>query len=154
MRDYSTSKRTAIRYWERRRIIYNLALIPPALVSYAFADTMNWVGDPHPTLYSFLLLSFALSAIGANICYTFAYVLEYFFASNNPISPWLRFGRTTAFVGGILLSMLLAFIGGAHIANMEYYEQFRHPPNSLSAYSCPHLFAFSSLSAFLCDSAV
>src|SRR5689334_15529953 len=119
MRDYSTFRGKAIRYWERRRIVYNLVLIPPALVSYAFADTMNWVGDPHPTLYRFIFVWFALSAIGANICYTFAYVLEFLFGSDDPTSPWLRSGRRTAFFGGILFAIVLAFVGGAHIAAME-----------------------------------
>jgi hypothetical protein len=125
MRDYATLRGKAIRYWELRRIIYNLALIPPALVAYVFTDTMNWVGDPHAMHYGFLFIWFALSAIGANICYSFAYVLEYFYASNNPISPWLRFGRRTAFLGGLLFAMLLALVGGYNIANMDYYVQFK-----------------------------
>jgi uncharacterized membrane protein YedE/YeeE len=127
MRDYSTFKGKAIRYWERRRFIYNLVLIPPAVVAYTFTDVMNYVGDPHPLPYSFLFLWFALCAIGANICYTFAYVLEFLFSSNNPVSPWLRFGRTTTFVGGLLFAMLLALAGGYNIANMAYYAQFKHP---------------------------
>jgi hypothetical protein len=38
------------------------------------------------------------SALGANIGYTFAYVLEFLFCSDAPESPRQRFGRTTAFV--------------------------------------------------------
>jgi hypothetical protein len=115
-----TLKKAAIKYWEGRRIVYNLALVLPALVGYAFTDTMNWVGDPHPTHYSFILPWFALSAVGANICYSFSYALEFFFGSNNPTSRWLRFGRTSAFVGGVLLAMMLALIGGWNIAQMEW----------------------------------
>jgi hypothetical protein len=131
MRDYITFRRTAIRYWERRRIIYNLALIPPALLAYLFTDTMNWVGDAHPILSWFLLFWFALSAIGANICYSFAYVLEFLFGSDDPTSRWLRFGRTTAFAGGILFAIILALIGGRNIAIMEYYEHFKHSAGQL-----------------------
>ena len=126
MRDFHAFRHTAVRYWERRRIIYNLALVPPALFSYMLTAGVAYVGDPHPTLYRFLLLWFALSAIGANLCYSFAYALEFLFGSDEPASRWLRSGRTTAFVGGLLFAMFLALIGGRNIALMEYYEQFKH----------------------------
>jgi uncharacterized membrane protein YedE/YeeE len=125
MRDFTTFRGRAIRYWERRRIFYNLALVPPAFFAYTFTDNMNWVGDPHPTIYRFLFFWFALSAIGANICYSFAYVLEFLFGSDDPASRWLRFGRKRAFVGGLLFAMLLALGGGYNIANMEYYQRFK-----------------------------
>jgi len=121
MRDCHAFKKTAIRYWERRRIIYNLALVLPALLGYAIADTFNWVGDAHETRYEFVLFWLGLSAFGANICYSFAYALEFFFG-DTPTSRW----RTGAFVGGVLLAMSLAFIGGRNIANMEYYQGVKH----------------------------
>jgi hypothetical protein len=120
MRDFLSFKRATIRYWERRRLIYNLALLLPAVFGYGFTDTMNWVGDAHTTHYSYILPWFALSALGANIWYTFAYVSEFLFGSDEPASRWLRYGRTTTFVGGVLFSMLLALIGGGNIANMEW----------------------------------
>ena len=125
MRDFHAFRHTAVRYWERRRIIYNLALVPPALFGYMLTAGTAYVGDPHPTLYRFLLLWFLLSAIGANVCYSFSYALEFLFGSDDPTSRWLRFGRTTAFAGGVLFGMFLALIGGRNIAMMEYYEQFK-----------------------------
>lgn len=126
MHDYHAFRKTAIRYWERRRIIYNLALVPPAFVGYAIADTFNYVGDPHATHYGFVVFWLAMSAFGANVCYSLAYALEFLFGSDKPTSRWLRFGRASAFVGGVLLAMLLALIGGRNIAGMEYYEGFKH----------------------------
>jgi hypothetical protein len=125
MRNYSTFRGKAIRYWESRRFVYNIALIPPALVAFIATDVMNYVGDPHPVVYPFLLLWFALCAVGANICYSFAYVLEFLFGSDVPTSHWLRFGRTTAFAGGVLFAIVLALVGGYNIANMAYYAQFK-----------------------------
>jgi hypothetical protein len=113
-------RRMAVRYWERRRIIYNLALVPAAFLGYAFADTLNWAGDAHPAHYGFVVFWLAMSAFGANICYSFAYALEFLFGSDRPTSRWLRFGRTSAFVGGVLFAMVLALIGGRNIADMEY----------------------------------
>jgi hypothetical protein len=37
MRDFPAFRASAIRYWEKRRIFYNLALILPALIGY-----MTW----------------------------------------------------------------------------------------------------------------
>jgi hypothetical protein len=125
MRDYHAFKHSSILYWERRRIIYNLALVPPAFFGYGLADTLNWVGNSHQTRYSIILLWFAMSAGGANICYSFCYALEFLFGSDAPTSRWQRYGRTTAFAGGVLFAMLLALIGGRNIADMEWSYGFK-----------------------------
>jgi hypothetical protein len=70
--------------------------------------------------YPYILTWLALSAVGANICYSFAYALEFFFGNDNPASAWLRFGRTSAFIGGVLFAMLLALIGGYNIAQLHW----------------------------------
>ena len=120
MRDYNAFKSSAVRYWERRRIVYNIALVPPAALAYLLTAGIMYVGDPH-TSYLFLVsLLFLLSALGANVCYSFAYALEFLFGSDDPGSRWLRFGRCSFFVGGILFGMGLAFIGGRNIAVMEF----------------------------------
>jgi hypothetical protein len=122
MHDFREFRRTAFKYWERRRIVYNLALVLPALVGYGLKDTFNWVGDPHETHYSYIALLFLLSAVGANVCYSFAYALEFVFGTADGKSRWLQFGRTTVFVGGVLLAMGLALVGGWNIAEMEWYH--------------------------------
>jgi len=100
--------------------VYNVALVLPGWFGFAFTDTINWVGDPH-TIHRFYVLAwFALSAVGANICYSFAYGLEFLFGSDDPTSYWLRFGRTSAFVAGILFAMLLALVGGYNIAQLHW----------------------------------
>ena len=125
MRDFQTFKRSAVRYWERRRIPYNLALLLPAFVGYGVTDTLNWVGDDHERLYAYIIPWFAASALGANVCYSLVYVLEFFFGSEDPASRWLRSGRTATFVFGLLLSMVLALVGGGNIAMMEWQHGFR-----------------------------
>jgi hypothetical protein len=126
MRDFQAFRKSAVRYWERRRIIYNVALVIPAFIGYALTDTLNWVGDPHRTHYEFVIPVLLLSAVGANICYSFSYALEFFFGSDDPISRWQRYGRTATFVFGVLFAMLLALIGGRNIADMEWHYGFRH----------------------------
>lgn len=121
MLDYQTFRRGALRYWEKRRLWYNLALILPTLLGYAPSEVSAAVGDP-PRLSSAAVFGlFALSALGANICYSFAYALEFIFATEDPTSRWLAFGRRFFFVAGVLFAMMLAFIGGRNIHIMEYY---------------------------------
>ena len=120
MEDFQAFRRSAIRYWERRRIVYNVALVLPALIGFAVTETVNWVGDPHELHYFFILTLLAVSAVGANICYSFAYGLEFLFASDNPNSRWLRFGRTSALIAGILFAMFLSLLGGYNIAQLHW----------------------------------
>ena len=130
MQDYHLFRKTAIRYWERRRLFYNLALIPPSFFGYMLAAGLLYVGDPPETQNAYVLFWLVMSAFGANVCYSFAYALEFLCGSDDPASRWLRFGRSTAFVGGVLFAMLLALIGGRNIAEMEFYQTVKHlgPP--------------------------
>ena len=121
MRDYHAFRHTAIRYWERRRIIFNLALMPPSFVAYMLSAGISaGVGDRECFGIGTAALLFFASAVGANVCYTFAYALEFLFGSDEPHSRWLRFGRTAAFVVGTLFAMSLALVVGRNIADMEY----------------------------------
>lgn len=123
MDDTQTFKTTAIRYWERRRIIYNLALLPPSLVGYGIMVGFNYPGEEPPIHGLYVSLMFALSALGANICYTFAYALEFLFGNADPSSGWIRGGRSAVFTSGILLGMVLALIGGRNIAMLDFYHR-------------------------------
>src|SRR5262245_14467652 len=65
---------------------------------------------------------FAAEVLGANICYSFAYALEFIFATEDRNSRWLRFGRPFVFVAGVLFSVILAFVGGRNISMIEYHS--------------------------------
>ena len=121
MNDYHAFRHAAIRYWERRRIVYNVALLPPSVLTYALAAAVSRAGDDYGWHRWYVLFLFLFSALGANICYTFAYALEFLFGSDDPASRWLRFGRSTVFASGLAFSALLAAIGGRNIALMEFY---------------------------------
>lgn len=121
MRDLRAYRNAAIRYWETRRLVYNALLALPAIVGYAAtAELPSAVGDPEHFGMGQVAWLFFLSALGANICYTFAYALEFHFGSDEPASRWLRCGRTCAFVVGTLIAMLLAFEGGRTIGLLQY----------------------------------
>ena len=121
MHDYHDFRHAAIRYWERRRAIYNVALLPPSALAYMLTAGVSRASDDYGWHPYRVLLLFLLSALGANICYTFAYALEFLFGSEDPASRWLRFGRSTAFASGLVFAVLLAAIAGRNIALMEFY---------------------------------
>jgi hypothetical protein len=89
MDDYQKFKKAGFRYWERRRIIYNLALMPPAFFGYragAFFSFPNDPPAPHDVSSAYMVFLFALAAVGANVCYSFAYALEFVFGGEDPNS--------------------------------------------------------------------
>ena len=121
MIDFKSYRRSAIRYWEWRRIFYNLALVPPAFIGFVVCGaTSAAAGDASILSMEEILVQFIMSAIGANICYTFAYVFEFLFGGNAPESRWPRWGRTVAFASGMFIAIMLAFFGGVNIAKMQY----------------------------------
>jgi hypothetical protein len=121
MLDYQSLRRSATRDWESRRLWYNLALVLPALLGYAPAELSAAVGDEQRMSSVGVAGLFVLSAVGANVCYTFAYALEFLFATDNPDAGWLNDGRWLCFVLGTLFAMMLAFIGGRNISFMQYH---------------------------------
>ena len=145
MRDFPTFRKTAVRYWEKRRVIYNLALVLPAFFGYFTATLLpGAVGDPSYIGPVVLLLLFVLAAIGANICYSFCYTLEFVLGTDDTDAVWLRYGRRTILIAGIILGVVLAFLGGRNIGILEY--QFR--PGPVNHVASPDG-AFSEMSVFV-----
>ena len=122
MLDYQSFRRGATRYWERRRLWYNLVLVLPALLGYAPSELSAAIGDQQRMGPIGVAGLFLLAAVGANVCYSFAYTLEFLFATDDPGARWFRIGRRLSFVAGTLFAMVLAFIGGRNIHIMEYYR--------------------------------
>lgn len=124
MNNYIAFRVSEIRYWEWRRIAFNLSLILPAALGYlAVGEISAAVGDRHNFGLLGLFVHVLVAACGANICYTFSYVLAFLCGSDEASSLWLRFGRRSVFVSGTLFAMLVAFVGGRTIALMQYAIQ-------------------------------
>lgn len=97
-RDYFTD---AIRFWEPRRIIYNLALAG-IVVAYFIAG--------YPASKGVLSIDFALGvfllAVGANICYCAAYLTDVFVQASGFREVWQR-ARWVLFVLGTLVAAII-----------------------------------------------
>ncbi len=92
----------AIRYWEPRRVAYNLILtsvvIAWVVVSWPhFRPAMRWES----------LVLMAVLAVWANICYCAAYVVDFPMQFSFFRQRWLRW-RWSLWVSGMLFATLLA----------------------------------------------
>jgi hypothetical protein len=94
----------AIRYWEPRRITYNLVLAAVVAVHAVVA----WLGpDPVPAITSDAVLSVFLLAVLANVAYCAAYIPDIPAQLSGFGSTWLRV-RIVVFLVGVAFAAILA----------------------------------------------
>ena len=94
----------AIRFWEPRRIIYNLVLA----VVVAIHAVLSWFGPgPVPEITSDPLLSLFLLAVLANVAYCAAYVPDIPAQLSGFRLQWLRV-RFAVFLVGLAFAAILA----------------------------------------------
>ena len=93
---------TAARFWEPRRILYNLILLGVCLV-WLIA---SW---PHfrPALHLVTLVPMTVLALFANFCYTAAYLVDMTLLNSNLRASWLSH-RWILWLVGTLFAILLA----------------------------------------------
>jgi len=104
LRDIMTD---AIRYWERRRLYYNLIL---ALIVVGMGLVI-WPQSLKLLEFSTLLWLFVLAAL-ANVCYTAAYIVDIGFQLSAYRAGWLRW-RLALWIFGTVLAAALTYIGMA-----------------------------------------
>jgi hypothetical protein len=92
----------AIRFWEPRRITYNLVLTAVTVVWFV----LDW-SHFHPGLDLQLLLALLALAGGANICYCAAYLVDIPLQYSSFRTAWRR-RRWWLWLAGVLLGVLLA----------------------------------------------
>jgi hypothetical protein len=92
----------ALRYWEPRRILYNLLLA---------AVVLGWAGAtwPHfrPALGVQMLLVLFVLAVLANVCYRGAYVIDIPLQLSSFAARWRRW-RWALWLTGMLFAAILA----------------------------------------------
>ena len=91
----------AIRYWEPRRILYNLLLA--VIVSFHFVQGLPF---SRSTLHFNSLLLLFLLAVLANVAYCAAYVPDVFAQMSGLRASWLRY-RWVLFVIGLAFAAVL-----------------------------------------------
>ena len=105
LREISTD---SIRYWERKRIWYNLFLIIPTALGYMLSlGVSSGIGDDVNTDVVKTLTQFFLCAVGANIAFSTAYLPDFFIQLSDFKETWKNY-RWCLFALGFLISFPLA----------------------------------------------
>ena len=94
----------AIKYWEPRRILYNVVLLTVVLLYFV-------IGLPHSKQLlnlNFVLLVFLL-AVMANVAYCAAYIVDVFAQSSGVREQWLKYRWVLLAVGILFASVLTRF---------------------------------------------
>jgi hypothetical protein len=91
----------AIRYWEPRRIAYNLLLAIIVVVHFVIGLPVSWA-----VLHFNTLLLLFVFAVLANVAYCAAYVPDVFAQMSSLRDTWLRF-RWAVFVVGLAFAGVL-----------------------------------------------
>jgi K+-sensing histidine kinase KdpD len=91
----------ALKYWEPRRVVYNVVL----LVVIFFYFALAWPASrPFLSINSFLMLF--ILAVLANVCYSTAYVVDIFVQLSSLRAFWLR-KRWLIFVLGTVFAAVI-----------------------------------------------
>jgi hypothetical protein len=120
---HADERKAAVRYWETRRLLYNLLLVPSALAGWFFRGVLSAsVGDHEKVGLVGIGLLFLGYCLAANICFSAVYALEFFFGSAEASTIWKTKGRLMIFLAGSVLGFVLAFFGGIQVATFEYAD--------------------------------
>lgn len=115
------ARKNAVKYWERRRWVYLAILVPPTLWAYLGASEFSAAIGDRKVISDFQVVClFAMCFVGANICYTFAYAVEFLFFLCAKSEVTVTTGRTLVFVLGCLFGVVCA----AGIARDIYLMEF------------------------------
>tara|TARA_B100002052_G_C15321172_1_gene349818 strand:- start:66 stop:455 length:390 start_codon:yes stop_codon:yes gene_type:complete len=118
-------RREALTYWEKRRILYNLLLVAAGWFGWTFSQSITYhIDDREPASVTNpeVIIALIILFVGANICYSTVYILEFFFMSEKKGKFWPFPGRTIFLILGCILGMMLAN------QNMSQLEQTNAGP--------------------------
>ena len=104
----------AIRYWEPRRLIYNLAMIIVLLIPFGLNGKFHQLIDS-VTLTTLFILGFI-----ANILYFCAYIPDLALRYSDLSESWQSRGRSIIFVAGLIFALVLTFTIALGMATSLY----------------------------------
>src|SRR5262245_20235915 len=94
----------AIRYWERRRLLYDPALLAVVLAHFI----ASWPGSMMMLRRDPLLMLFGLAVL-ANVAYCAAYAVDLFVQFSGARASWMRWRWTVLLVGTAFAAVLAHF---------------------------------------------
>lgn len=95
----------ALRYWERRRILYNFVLLLVVTAVYVVRLPLS-----RQLLSSDLVLQFFMLAVGANVAYCAAYPVDLLVQFSTLRDSWLRVRWVLLLIGCLFAATLAQFM--------------------------------------------
>jgi len=128
-------RRKTLAYWEKRRVVYNLLLVPPAWLGWQISREFTYhIDDRDPANFSdpYVLRRVLILLLMANVCYSMVYLVETLFASDKTKKFWPKPGRTILFIFGCILGMGLACKSVSHLQTSAAgpIVRFDDPPSN------------------------
>ena len=114
----SNAKRaSAVRYWESRRLGFNLMLVPPAVCGW-LGYLSSTVGTHEIAMLApgALIAPMIVAFVAVNLLYSAVYCLEFLLMCEEEAGYWFSRGRDLTFAAGCVTVFGLAFLGGAWAA--------------------------------------
>lgn len=114
---YTERRASAVRYWESRRLGFNLMLLPPGICGWlGYVSTVLHPDMGAPLTPMALILPLLLALAVVNLLYSAVYCLEFLLMCEGEAGYWISRGRDLVFTAGSVTVFGLAFLGGAGIA--------------------------------------
>jgi len=108
---------SAVRYWEARRLGFNLMLIPPGVCGWlGYLSTAVGTSGLASLDPMALMLPLILALVAINIVFSAVYGLEFLLMRDGEAGFWVSRGRDLTFAAGSLTLFAVAFLGGAEFA--------------------------------------
>jgi hypothetical protein len=95
----------AIRYWEPRRLIYNVVLTGIVLIYFG----LSYPGSRSTISVDFVLLLFLLAVL-ANVAYCAAYPVDIFVSASGYREQWKRYRWVVFLIGVLFAATITRFI--------------------------------------------
>jgi len=103
--EFRASLTNAIHYWERGRVIYNVALLTVVCAIFLFHLPQSW------QVMSFdLLQGFFVLAVLANIAYCAAYLVDLVVQSSGYQAAWFKYRWVLLTLGILFASVITQFV--------------------------------------------
>jgi hypothetical protein len=102
-------RKQAIRYWEWRRLPFNVIIFVMLLVTWPISQAFTaGIDDKIPASLTepLVIAHVAVSFMICNVCYSIVYALEFFFCRPQPEGFWPTRGRLLVFLAGCLFVVL------------------------------------------------
>lgn len=108
-------------YWEKRRVVFNLVVIAATTTIYQLRVAVSaGVGDTRYLSDLQVGALFIVAWLGANLCFSFVYAMEFLFGLSESPRAWVRSLKPVILIAGCAIGVYLSPSVARDIGGSEY----------------------------------